>query len=126
MAPDLTNKTILIVEDSDINILFFQSVFKRTKANILVAKDGDTAIDIVKENPNLLFILMDIKMPKRDGLSATAIIKEIAPEIPIIIQTAYVMNDNEKKSYLAGCDYFLEKPIRLPDLYEIISKISGQ
>ena len=123
MEIDLSGKTILVVEDSDVNIMFFQSAFKRTGASVIVANDGDEAIEMVKQNPEISLILMDIKMPKRDGLSATKEIKKISPEIPVIIQTAYILNYDETKSYAAGCDYFLQKPIRLPELYDVISKM---
>ncbi len=120
---DFRNISILIVEDSELNIMFFESALKRTGANILIAKNGDEAVKQVQINPEIDVILMDIKMPKKDGLSATREIKKINPNIHIIVQTAYVLDYNEMESYAAGCDYFLEKPVRLPELYEIIGEL---
>lgn len=115
----------MIVEDSEVNVMFFNSAFKRTGAKIIIANDGEEAVNIVKENPDIHLILMDIKLPKLNGLSATTEIKKINPNITVIVQTAYVLDYDEKKSFAAGCDYFLEKPIRLPELYDIVEEILG-
>jgi CheY-like chemotaxis protein len=120
---DFSGKTIMIVEDSDVNTMFFQSAFKHTGANIIIARNGEEAIEQVKNTPDIDLILMDIRMPKIDGLEATRVIKKLNHNITIIVQTAYVLDYNENKSYEAGCDYFLEKPIRLPQLYAIAKEV---
>jgi len=114
------NKTILIAEDEDSNFRYLEMVLNKTKAKIIWAKDGFEAIEMCKiHNPDL--ILMDIKMPNMDGLEATREIKKIHPEIPIIAQTAYAMENDERLSLAAGCNSYLSKPIKAAKLMETLS-----
>ena len=65
---------------------------------------------------------MDIKMPDLNGLEATIEIKKINPLIPVVAQTAYVMEEDEEASIKAGCDDYIAKPIRPENLITIMSK----
>ena len=114
------NKTILIAEDEESNYHFLKMVLNKTKANVVWAHDGIEAINLCKEHePDL--ILMDIRMPNMDGLEATREIKKTHPEIPIIAQTAFTMENNEKMSKEAGCSAYIQKPIQRPNLLSLLS-----
>ncbi|PLX20091.1 MAG: response regulator [Marinilabiliales bacterium] len=114
------NKTILIAEDEDSNFRYLEMVLNKTKAKVVWAKDGLEAIELTKQNlPDL--ILMDIKMPIMDGLEATRKIKKIYPEIPIIAQTAFAMENDERLSLDAGCNSYLSKPIKANKLLEALT-----
>jgi len=113
------NKTILIAEDEISNFRYLEMVLLRTEVTIFWAKDGIEAIELCKKHiPDL--ILLDIKMPNMDGLEATRIIKSLFPKIPIVIQTAYAMENDEQISYESGCDAYLSKPIRAATLLQIV------
>jgi len=115
-----SNTTILIAEDEDSNYRYLEMVLNKTKAKVLWAKDGIEAINMCKlHEPDL--ILMDIKMPNMDGLEATRTIKKTHPEIPIIAQTAYAMENDEHLSLEAGCNSYLSKPIKATKLLEILA-----
>ncbi|HAF30454.1 MAG TPA: response regulator [Bacteroidales bacterium] len=114
------DKKILIAEDEDSNYRYLEMVLNKTKAKILWAKDGIEAIELCKEHePDL--ILMDIKMPNMDGLEATREIKKTHPEIPVIAQTAFAMENDERMSLEAGCNSYLSKPIKANKLMEVLS-----
>lgn len=123
MKEDWNGIKILIVEDVESNIMFFKSAFKRTGATVLLAVDGEQAIEAVNKNPDIDIIIMDIVMPNMNGLKATTAIKAINPEIAIIIQTAYVLEHTEDECLKAGCDVFFEKPIRLITLISTINDL---
>ncbi len=123
MRDKFKNLKFLIVEDNEWSIMFYKSAFKRTGAEILLATNGEQAVEIVKANPDIDIILMDINMPKMDGITATKAIKKMSPTIPLIIQTAYVLDFNEAQCYESGCDFFIEKPVRLTVLFEAINKL---
>ena len=115
------DKTILIAEDEDSNYRFLEMVLIRTGVRIIWAQDGVQAIEMAKNNnPDL--ILMDIKMPVMDGLEATREIKKIMPDVPIIAQTAYAMESDEKICFDVGCSDYLSKPIRAKKLIEVVAK----
>lgn len=123
MTSEFNDLKILVVEDNESNIMFFKSALKRTGATLLFAGNGEQAIETVKENEDIDIILMDINLPKMDGLTATTEIKKTYPNIPIIVQTAYVLDFSESKCYEAGGDYFIEKPIRLNKLNAAIKEL---
>ncbi len=115
------NKSILVAEDEESNFLFMEMLLSKTNVNILRAQDGKEAVEIFQKN-NIDLILMDIKMPKMDGLEATRRIRKIDKDIVIIAQTAYAMENDEKISIKAGCNDYIAKPIRKPKLLELINK----
>jgi len=68
---DWSNKTILIAEDEEVNFAYLQTALINTKVNIIRARNGEEAVEQAKINPLIELILMDIKMPKMNGLEAT-------------------------------------------------------
>lgn len=117
------NKNILIVDDTKLNFVLLRTHIRKSKANIIWLENGQDAIDYVKKTNNIDLILMDIRMPLIDGVEATKIIKKIAPQIPIIIQTASVMGDAFDEIVNSGCDDTIFKPI---DGNELLNKIKNQ
>ena len=117
-----TGKTILIAEDEIVNYMFLEVLFEETGAILLHAADGRQAIDAVKTNPDINIVLMDIKMPNINGLDATKQIKAMRPQLPIIAQTAYAMQDDEYKALQAGCNDYISKPIDANKLINLMKK----
>ena len=115
-------KTILIAEDEIVNYMFLEVLFEETGAILKHAADGRQAIDAVKSNPDISIVLMDIKMPNINGLDATRQIKSIRPQLPIIAQTAYAMQDDEYKALQAGCNDYISKPIDANKLISMMKK----
>ncbi len=116
------DKVILIAEDEKINFLFLKAIFKGTGAKILWAKNGKETVELCRTNKNVDIILMDIKMPGISGLDATRQIKSECPDIAIVAQTAYSLNDDREKAFDAGCDDFLAKPIRPRNLMATVER----
>ncbi|NOZ36389.1 MAG: response regulator [Chlorobi bacterium] len=118
-----TGFKILIAEDEIMNYLYLEEVLRETFAEIIWCKNGQEAVEkVIAEKTPFNIILMDVKMPIMNGYEATKIIKKYKPEIPIIIQTAYAMQNEKNKGYEAGCDEYLEKPIKQDRLLTTISK----
>jgi two-component system cell cycle response regulator DivK len=114
-------KTILIVEDEPRNLKLLRDLLQRFGYEILEAPDGEQGVKSAGEKiPDL--ILMDIMMPKMDGLEATRIIKadEKTKHIPIIALTSYAMKGDREKTIEAGCDGYIAKPI---DIKEVLKAI---
>jgi two-component system, cell cycle response regulator DivK len=121
MIKNWENKIVLIAEDEQINYLFLKAVLKPTKAQLIWTKTGRETVQICNSQ-KVDIVLMDIKMPDLNGLEATMEIKKINPRIPVIAQTAYVMEEDEEASIKAGCDDYISKPIRPENLLTIMSK----
>ena len=123
MNKDLKNITIMIVEDEENNWLFIQDALRTSGANLIWARVGQEAIDIVESGKKIDIILMDMKMPIMDGFETTREIKKINSNISVIAQTAYAQPREKTKCLEAGCEEYISKPIITRQLYKVISRI---
>jgi len=113
---------ILIVEDDEVSFSLLSRFIKKISKDVLHAVSGIEAIEVCKNNPDLDLVLMDIRMPKMNGLEATSQIRSFNKEIKIIAQTAYGFESDHKEAIEAGCNDYITKPINSALLYELISK----
>lgn len=116
------SKKILIAEDEETNYLFIEAILEDTQATLIWAHNGLDALEKFNLHNDIDLILMDIKMPEMDGLTATSKIKKLNSKIPIIAQTAYAMSEDKSKCISAGCDDYLTKPINHKLLLSILDK----
>jgi CheY-like chemotaxis protein len=115
-----SNKTILYVEDDEDNISLMKELLKPTKVKLIIAMDGIEAEEKFKRHKDILdLVLMDVRIPKQDGLETTKKIKKIK-DIPVIAQTAYAMKGDREKMLFYGCDDYISKPL---DEDELLRKI---
>lgn len=119
---DLNNLKILIVEDEDFSVEYLKIVLRKYGSNFLQAKNGQEAIEITRENPDLDLIFMDIRMPIVNGYKATEEIRKFNKSVKIIAQSAYALQGDEDKALNIGCDAYLTKPI---DKKELISTVEA-
>lgn len=113
---------ILLAEDNEANITTFTSYLSVKGFEVAVAHDGLEAIEKTKaELPDL--IIMDIQMPKMNGLEAIQAIKaeEMTRHIPIIAVTALAMAGDEEACLAAGANAYLSKPVSMAELVETIN-----
>jgi len=118
----IKKKHILIVEDDDTSFKYFKEALYSIKALFLRAKNGKEAVDICRENKNIDLILMDIQMPIMNGNDAAKEIKKFRKKLPIIAQTAYIIDGEKEKSLKAGCCDYLTKPIKPNMLIETVNR----
>lgn len=118
---DFSDKTLIVAEDVDSNFRLIKAFLRNTKVNLLWAKDGNEVIDLLN-NHAVDLILMDIQMPKLDGIEATKLIRKMGINIPIIIQTAFALTEEIEKGHKAGCNDYITKPIRRDVLISKIAK----
>jgi PAS domain S-box-containing protein len=119
---NFAGKTILIVEDNEINRMVVEAMLMPTQANLLFAVNGLEAIEAHKVNsPDV--ILMDIQMPIMDGIESCRQIKATHPNTPIIALTANAMSEDIKKYQREGFDGYLAKPVELSMLLEKLQQV---
>ena len=103
-------KTILVAEDDDINFKFLSIILTKQNYKVLRAINGVESIEICKTNI-IDCIIMDLKMPIMDGIEATEEIRKFNTTVPIVILTAFTHEENKNRSFRAGCNDFITKPI---------------
>ena len=107
-------KTVLIVEDNELNMKLFHDILDAHGYGTIQTKDGLRALELAREHrPDL--ILMDIQLPEVSGLEVTRWIKadeELRP-IPVIAITAFAMKGDEEKIREGGCEAYISKPISI-------------
>lgn len=115
-------KCVLIVEDVNHNYKFIYHAIKNTKIEALWAKNGKEAYEACKTNKKIDLVLMDINMPIMNGYKSIRLIKNLNKNIPIITQTAYAFAGEKEKSFAAGSDDYILKPIHTAELLSVMNK----
>ncbi len=121
------DKTVLVVEDNDLNMKLFHDVLEADGYNILQAKDGMEGWRIAREQrPDL--ILMDIQLPEVSGLEVTKWLKddETLKSIPVIAITAFAMAGDKEKILEGGCDAYIVKPISIPNFLQTVERFANR
>jgi CheY-like chemotaxis protein len=116
---------ILLAEDNRVNQRLATRLLEKRGHSVVVAADGREALAaIAKEGFDL--VLMDLQMPEMDGFEATVAIREKekagGARLPIVALTAHAMKGDREKCLAAGMDGYLTKPIRTPELDEVLKK----
>lgn len=116
-------KTILIVEDNELNLKLFRDLLKANGFDTVETNEGIEAVGLARNaKPDL--IIMDIQLPEISGLDITRKIKS-DPEmkhIPVIAVTAFAMKDDEDKILQAGCEAYLSKPIAIDQFLNTVRR----
>jgi two-component system cell cycle response regulator DivK len=116
-------KTVLVVEDNELNMKLFHDLLEAHGYNILQTKDGMEALRLArKHRPDL--ILMDIQLPEVSGLEVTKWIKEddTLKSIPVVAVTAFAMKGDEEKIREGGCEAYIAKPISVTNFLQTVER----
>ncbi|MFT6285631.1 MAG: CheY-like chemotaxis protein/signal transduction histidine kinase [Alcanivorax sp.] len=116
------NRTILLVDDDMRNVYVLSRELQQLGLNVLMAENGQVALDKLNENPNIELVLMDIMMPVMDGYEAIRRVRGIIKfaELPIIALTAKAMPEDRALSIEAGASEYLTKPINVEILKSML------
>ena len=123
----MSAKTILHVEDNELNRKIVRDLLKRTDYRLIEAHDGEAAIATALEsNPDL--ILMDVQLPKLSGIEATRRLRAEATtaKTPIIAITSFALSGDDQKAKDAGASAYLAKPYSPFTLLELIRKLLAE
>jgi CheY-like chemotaxis protein len=127
--PNWKSKTVLLADDIEINREIVETILAESGVTLISAENGEEAVAAFSASPELFdLILMDIQMPKLDGLGAAKAIRALADdiprarEIPIIAMTANAFKEDEKRSLDAGMNDHIAKPIEISELFTILHR----
>jgi len=119
---DLKTRRILVAEDNPINQFVLQELLEPTGVQIVLANNGQEAVDAVQADDSFDLVLMDMQMPIMGGLEATLKIRELstAQSLPIIAVTANAMEEDKDKGLAIGMNAYLTKPIDPAELLRVL------
>jgi signal transduction histidine kinase/ActR/RegA family two-component response regulator len=123
-GPQSEHAQVLVVEDHAINQKLVGVLLGRMACQVRFCENGQLAVEEVRKSKFDL-ILMDVNMPVMDGLQATREIRALpgpASQTPIVVVTADVMNEAREKSFAAGANDFISKPLQLERLREVVRR----
>lgn len=120
VAGEQNKPLILVAEDMDCNYELVKAILEE-RYSVLRANDGiDVVTKYESSKPDL--ILMDVRMPGLDGLSAAGIIRELNPTVPIIATTAFAFETDRKMALAAGCNGYMSKPLEAEKLKTMVER----
>ena len=120
---------VLLAEDNAVNRTLATRLLQKHGHTVVVVENGRQALDAL-ERETVDLVLMDVQMPEMDGMEATAAIREkekgTGVHQPIIALTAHAMKGDRERCLAAGMDGYLSKPIRLPELDQILEEYAAR
>lgn len=120
--PDWKEKNILVVDSDETNACMLKNYLAKTKATLINAPNGKKAVEICSTSLRIDMVIMDIHNPEMKGHRAARLIKAANSKLPVIAQAFHAHESEIKKSFDAGCDGFLEKPVSQENLFKVLSK----
>ena len=120
--PVLTGKKVVVVDDDIRNIFAITSVLERAHMQVLSAENGKKGIELLRGNPDVNVVLMDVMMPEMDGYQTTRAIREMPAlkSLPIIALTAKAMKGDREKCIAAGASDYITKPVDTEQLLSLM------
>jgi two-component system, cell cycle response regulator DivK len=121
------SKTVLVVEDNELNMKLFHDLLEANGYNIVQTRNGLEAIDLARaHHPDL--ILMDIQLPEVSGLEVTRWLKddEDLRSIPVVAITAFAMKGDEERIREGGCEAYISKPISVTMFLDTVRQFIGE
>jgi CheY-like chemotaxis protein len=110
---------ILVVDDNTKILYAFQSFLEKEGYISIPVSEGSNVLNIItREKPTMVFL--DISMPDQDGLEILRKIKKVEPSLPVIIVSGHISDENRERALALGAFDFLEKPLSLAKIREIL------
>ncbi len=124
----LRGRKVLIVDDDLRNVFAITSILELYGLTVVHASDGRTGIELLRSDPGIDIVLMDVMMPEMDGYATTAAIRQIPglAHLPVIAVTARAMQGDRDKSIAAGATDYVTKPVDTEDLLTVMEVWLGQ
>ena len=123
IVADWHNKTILVADDFEQIYYFFEEALRKTGVRLLYAHDGVEALEQYNQHAEEIDLaLIDIQMPRMNGIDLCKAIREQGGKVPLIAQTGLALNINRKDALKGGFDEIIYKPIQVATLEKTLRK----
>jgi CheY-like chemotaxis protein len=118
------DKPHIMIVDDNVNLgKTMGKILSKQGYEVLVATGGLQAIELAKENPNISLVFLDIKMPDINGVETYRRLRDIIPEVNVVMMTAYAVDDLIQEALHEGAQYVLNKPVEFDKISDTIRKV---
>lgn len=118
------SETVLLVDDEEMILEVGQAMLEKLGYRIVVANGGEQAVDaVIRKGDEIDLVILDLIMPGMDGGKVFERIKEIRPQLPVMLSSGYAINGQADEIMQKGCNGFIQKPFNLSELSLIVRKV---
>jgi CheY-like chemotaxis protein len=120
---ELTGKNIVIVEDDQPSIRYYETLLKNSGANVMIFHTGKEFVDFLALGNNTIdLVFMDFLIPLINGIECIRLLRKDRKSTPVIMITAYSSEQAKTEAYIAGCNEYVLKPIYPEKVFFLLEK----
>ncbi|MBP1674162.1 MAG: hypothetical protein H6Q24_300 [Bacteroidetes bacterium] len=124
---ELTNKTIVIVEDDVPSMRYYETLIQSSGANVIKFRTGRDFVDHIKnKEAKIDLVIMDFLIPLINGIDCARIFRKERKNVPVLMLTAYSSEQAKSDAYIAGCNEYILKPVYPENVYSLLEKYLKQ
>ena len=124
---ELTNKTIVIVEDDVPSIRYYETLLQSSGAEVKKFRTGKDFIDYISnKEARIDLVIMDFLIPLINGIDCTRIFRKERKNVPVLMLTAYTSEQSKSEAYIAGCNEYILKPVYPEKIFFLLEKYLKQ
>jgi len=124
---ELTDKTIVIVEDDVPSIRYYETLLQSSGAQVIKFRTGKDFVDFLNNKEvKVDLVIMDFLIPLINGIDCTRIFRRARKNVPVLMITAYSSEQSKSDAYIAGCNEYILKPVYPENVYSLLEKYLKQ
>lgn len=124
---ELTDKTIVIVEDDVPSIRYYETLLQSSGAEVIKFRTGRDFVDFLdKNNSKIDLVIMDFLIPLVNGIDCTRMFRKTRKNVPVLMITAYSSEQSKSEAFIAGCTEYILKPVYPENVYALLEKYLKQ
>jgi DNA-binding response OmpR family regulator len=124
---ELTDKTIVIVEDDVPSIRYYETLLQSSGAEVIKFRTGRDFIDFLNNNDSKIdLVIMDFLIPLVNGIDCTRMFRKTRKNVPVLMITAYSSEQSKSEAFIAGCTEYILKPVYPENVYALLEKYLKQ
>jgi DNA-binding response OmpR family regulator len=124
---ELTDKTIVIVEDDVPSIRYYETLLQSSGAKVIKFRTGRDFVDFLNNNDSKIdLVIMDFLIPLVNGIDCTRMFRKTRKNVPVLMITAYSSEQSKSESFIAGCTEYILKPVYPEKVYALLEKYLKQ
>ncbi len=124
---ELTDKTIVIVEDDIPSIRYYETLLQSSGAEVIKFRTGKDFVDFLNnKEAKVDLVIMDFLIPLINGIDCTRMFRKTRKSVPVLMITAYSSEQSKSDAYIAGCNEYILKPVYPENVYSLLEKYFKQ